>query len=41
MVPDVVLPAAAGDGDEPEVPIPHGPVDDPVPPIAEPPAVVR
>ncbi len=41
VVPDAVLPEAAGDGDEPEVPVPHGLVVDPVPLIAEPLAVVR
>ncbi len=39
-VPDAVHPEAAGDGEEPEVPVPHGLVVDPVPPIAVPPAPV-
>ncbi len=41
VVPDAVLPEAAGNGDELEAPVPHGLVVDPVPPIAEPLAVVR
>ncbi len=40
VVLDAVLLEAAEE-DVPEVPVPHGPVVPPVPPIAEPPAVVR
>ncbi len=40
VVLDAVLPEAA-DGDVPEVPVPHGLVVPPIPPIAEPPAEVR